>query len=166
MINETILRQVGILIFGAATVTGAGIGHASDMGNMMNPSGWMGGNRDYGNCYGGPASGPGYGDGVPAYRYGGYGAPGVWRQRSSLRLRGTGLWFRNATGSRLPLLRSHGAGARYAASPGGGSLEAEIAQLKQRIKELEAAQSPERMQPYIAPSYPAVGRGFYYRPTR
>ena len=65
---------------------------AFDMGKMMNPSKWMGGNndrdryddyydrRDYG--YGGPGYGyggaPGYGGGSPGYGYGdapAYGAP-------------------------------------------------------------------------------------------
>jgi len=58
----------GVLLMGSA--------HAFNMGNMMNPSQWMGGNNSQdrgGENYGG---GPGYGGG-PAYGGGpGYGGPG------------------------------------------------------------------------------------------
>jgi hypothetical protein len=64
--------------------------HAFNFGNMMNPSKWMGNNRDddyydrrdypgYGYGYGGPGWGyPGYGYGGPGWGYPGYGygAPG------------------------------------------------------------------------------------------
>jgi hypothetical protein len=78
---RTILVAAGVLF--------ANTGHAFDMGNVMNPSRWMGGGDrddyydDYGPGYGGPGYGygaPGYGYGAPGYGYGapgyGYGAPG------------------------------------------------------------------------------------------
>ena len=70
----------------------ASTSHAFDMGNMMNPSKWMGSNNrddDYydhrGYGYGGPGWGgyPGYGYGAPGwggYPGGGYGAPGYGYQ--------------------------------------------------------------------------------------
>ncbi len=98
MIDKTILRRAIILTFSVAMVAGSGVGHAFNMGNMMNPSKWLGGSsnkdrdrRDYyddryggqGYGYGGPGygyGGPGYGYGGPGYGYGGpgygYGAPG------------------------------------------------------------------------------------------
>ncbi len=69
-----IFRRVAILTFGIAIVAGSGASYAFNMGNMMNPSKWFGGNnrdRDY---YGDRWGGPGYGYGGPAYGYGG--APG------------------------------------------------------------------------------------------
>jgi hypothetical protein len=75
----------------------AGTAQAFNLGNMMNPSKWMGSNsddnynrRDYpgygyggpgwgypGYGYGGPGWGyPGYGYGAPGWGYPGYGAPG------------------------------------------------------------------------------------------
>jgi hypothetical protein len=58
---------------------------AFDMGNMMNPSKWVGGNKDrdrYDDDYYDYGPPPGYGYGAPGYGgygapgYGGYGAPG------------------------------------------------------------------------------------------
>ena len=75
------LMAIGLLL---ASTT-----YAFDMGNMMNPSKWMGGNNDsdryddYDYGYGGPGYGyggyPGYGYGgygYGGYGYGGYGGPG------------------------------------------------------------------------------------------
>jgi len=82
MINEMILRRAVILTFSIVMVTGSGISYAFDMGNMMNPSKWFGGNRDRdrGDYYDDRWGGPGYGYGAPGYGYGGpgygYGAPG------------------------------------------------------------------------------------------
>jgi hypothetical protein len=81
MTNKVIFRRAVLVVCSTVMLTGAGIGHAFDMGNMMNPSKWFGGgNRDrdyYGDGYGG---GPGYGYGGPGYGYGGpgygYGGPG------------------------------------------------------------------------------------------
>ena len=79
------------LILGLTLVTGGGSALAMNFGDMMNPSKWMGNNkdRDYddrrwdgpGYGYGGPGyGGPGWGYGGPGYGYGapgwGYGAPG------------------------------------------------------------------------------------------
>jgi len=88
--------------------------YALDMGNMMNPSKWMGGNNDrYDDYYDEPR----YGYGAPGYSYGapgyGYGAPGYY-----------------------------GGYPGYGVSPtvvvpGGGSSDSEIQQLKDRIRQLE-----------------------------
>ena len=77
------------LILGLTLVTGGGSALAMNFGDMMNPSKWMGNNkdRDYddrrwdgpGYGYGGPGyGGPGWGYGGPGYGYGGpgYGVPG------------------------------------------------------------------------------------------
>ena len=89
---------------------------AMDMGNMMNPSKWMGGNNDndrYDDYGGGPGygyGGPGYG-GAPGYGYGGDpsygGAPG------------------------------YGGATAYGA-PGTESREAEIKRLHERLRQLES----------------------------
>jgi hypothetical protein len=79
--------KYGILIT-AINLMLASSANAFDMGNMMNPSKWMGGNKDKdryddygpGPGYGyGPGPGYGYGGG-PGYGYGGnpaYSAPGA-----------------------------------------------------------------------------------------
>lgn len=92
MNNRTTLRMTLALIMGSTMICSASSVFAFDMGNMMNPSKWMGGNRDRdydddgpwgGPGYDGPGSygrGPGYGYGIPGGGYGGpgygYGAPG------------------------------------------------------------------------------------------
>lgn len=80
MINKMILKRAAILGFCMAALTGSGTGYAFDMGNMMNPSKWFGGNKDHGDYYGDRWGGPGYGYGGPGYGYGGpgygYGVPG------------------------------------------------------------------------------------------
>ena len=61
----------------AASLLLANSASAFDMGKMMNPSKWMGGNKDrdrYDDYYGGP--GYGYPGGPPGYGYGYGGAPG------------------------------------------------------------------------------------------
>jgi hypothetical protein len=85
MTNKATLKRAVLVVCSAAMLTGAGVGHAFNIGNMMNPSKWFGGgnrDRDYYD-YGGPGygyGGPGYGYGGPGYGYGGpgwgYGAPG------------------------------------------------------------------------------------------
>lgn len=92
---------------------------AFDFGNMMNPSKWMGGNKDrdrYDDDYYG---GPGYGYGGPGYGYGGYGAPGYGY-----------VGYGAAPGY------GYG-GAPAAGATGGGSRDAEIQQLKERLRQLE-----------------------------
>ena len=84
MTNKVIFRRAVLVVCSTAMLTAAGVGHAFDMGNMMNPSKWFGGgNRDrdyYGDGYGGGPGygygGPGYGYGGPGYGYGGYGYGG------------------------------------------------------------------------------------------
>jgi len=89
--GEMTMRGSVTLILGLTLVTGGGSALAMNFGDMMNPSKWMGNNkdRDYddrrwdgpGYGYGGPGyGGPGWGYGGPGYGYGapgwGYGAPG------------------------------------------------------------------------------------------
>ena len=113
--------------------------YAMDMGNMMNPSKWMGGNNnrdryddDYdrrgydrapGYGYGGA---PGYGGGAPGYGYGG--APGYGG--------GTpGYGGAPGYGGGSPGYGYGGAPAYEA--PKTESNEAEIMRLKERIRQLE-----------------------------
>jgi len=72
------MKNMGIIfsvISVAASFLLANSAAAFDMGNMMNPSKWMGGNKDN-DRYDDYDDGPGYGypDGPPGYGYGG--APG------------------------------------------------------------------------------------------
>ena len=80
-------KTIGYCGLVAAGLLLAGTAQAFDMGNMMNPSKWVGGNKDrdryddgdYGGGpgYGGYGGGPGYGGYGGAPGYGGYGgAPG------------------------------------------------------------------------------------------
>ncbi|MCU0834859.1 MAG: hypothetical protein MUC77_10575 [Chromatiaceae bacterium] len=90
MTDRSMPQGAATLILGVALALGAGNGLAFDMGNMMNPSKWMGGgkDRDYDDGpWGGPGyGGPGYGYGGPGYGYGGpgygggygYGGPGEY----------------------------------------------------------------------------------------
>jgi hypothetical protein len=61
------LRRTLALVLSGSLMCAAGVGFAADMGNMMNPSQWMGGNRSYdgGNSWGGPGYGYGYGGPSP-----------------------------------------------------------------------------------------------------
>ena len=127
----------------------AGSAHAFDMGNMMNPSKWMGGNRNsdryddyggpggYGGGPGGYGGGPGYYGGGP----GGYGGgPGYYGGEPGGYGGGPG-GYGGAPG--------YGGGSGYGSTPGYGgapyvaptsgtaSDAAEIEQLKARIKKLE-----------------------------
>ena len=56
--------------FVAISLLLASTAYAFNMGNMMNPSKWMGGNRDN-DRYDYYRGGPGYGYGGPGYGYGG-----------------------------------------------------------------------------------------------
>jgi hypothetical protein len=83
-VKDRIAKYHGIIVMICLLL--ANTAHAFDMGNMMNPSKWMGNNRDddyydrRGYGYGGPGWGnPGYGYGGPGwggYPGYGYGAPG------------------------------------------------------------------------------------------
>jgi len=129
--NKEITVRVVFVAFGLLLASTAG---AFDMGNMMNPSKWMGGNNDrdryddYG--YGGPGYGyggyPGYGFGGPGYGYGGYpgygygGYPGYGGYGGYGGYPGYG-----------------GYGTSAVVVPGGGASNSEIDQLKDRIRQLE-----------------------------
>jgi len=112
---------------------------AFDMGDMMNPSKWTGGNNDrdryyddYGPGYGYPGGYPGYGyggypgygyGGAPGYGYGGY--PGYGGEP------GYGYGGDPGYGG------GPGYGGAYGA-PGTESREAEIKRLKSRLRQLES----------------------------
>jgi hypothetical protein len=132
--------------------------YAFDMGNMMNPSKWMGGNNDNdryddyyydepGYGYGGP---PGYGYGGPGYGYGGapgygYGGdPGYGYGGDS------GYGYGGAPGYGYGGDPGYGYGGApgYGAAPGYGGApaygapgteakQAEIMRLKERLRQLE-----------------------------
>ena len=141
MTYEKTVKWLMVVVASAALLSGAGNTYAFNFGNMMNPSKWMpgGGNKryDYYDDYrGGPGYGygaPGYGYGAPGYGYGtpgyGYGAPGY----------GYGAPGYTTPGYSAPALNP----------PASTSQNAEIKELKQRIKELEDANARP------APSYGA-----------
>jgi hypothetical protein len=120
-----------ILLAAAGSLLLAGPVSAFDMGNMMNPSKWMGGNKDrdrYDDDYRGPGygyGGPGYGYGGPGYGYGapgyGYGAPGYGY--------GAPGYGYGAPG--------YGYGAPGYSQPGTESTDAEVKRLKDRLRQLE-----------------------------
>ena len=153
MQNKEIKFRVIIV---AVSLLLANSAYAFDMGNMMNPSKWVGGNKDndrdddyydergygypdgppgyYGGApgYGGP---PGYGyGGAPAYGYGGapgYGnAPGYGGAPGY----GTTPGYGDAPG--YGAAPGYGGAPAYGA-PGTESKEAEIMRLKERIRQLE-----------------------------
>jgi hypothetical protein len=112
---------------------------AFDMGNMMNPSKWMGGNNDrYDDYYDGP--GYGYPGGFPGYGYGGppgYG-PGP----------GYGYGYGGPPGYGPGYGSGYGGTPAYGAAPGYGGVrvidasgspsnDAEVMRLKERIRRLE-----------------------------
>jgi hypothetical protein len=93
MTGHMTMRRAATLILGFTLVSGGGSALAMNFGDMMNPSKWMGDNKNRdrddrrgdwpGYGYGGPGygyGGPGWGYGGPGYGYGGpgwgYGAPG------------------------------------------------------------------------------------------
>ncbi len=133
------LMAIGLLL--------ANTTYAFDMGNMMNPSKWMGGNNDsdryddYDYDYGGPGygyggypgyGGPGYGyGGYPGYGYGGfpgYGYGGYPGYGGYGGYGGPGYGYGGYPG--------YGATSAIVV-PGGGSSNSEIEQLKDRIRQLE-----------------------------
>jgi len=132
MQNQEIKFRVFIV---AASLLLTNSAYAMDLGKMMNPSKWMGGNKDndrYDDYRGGPGYGypggpPGYGyGGAPGYGpgYGYGGAPGY----------GPGYGYGGAPG--------YGPGYGYGGAPaygaqGTGSNEAEVMRLKERIRQLE-----------------------------
>ena len=116
-------QKVTLSVFFVATsLLLANSAYAMDMGNMMNPSKWMGGNNDndrYDDYRGGPGYGyPGYG---PGYGYGG--APGY----------GPGYGYGGEPGYGAE--PGYGGASAYGA-PATGSNE-EVMRLKERIRQLE-----------------------------
>jgi hypothetical protein len=112
-------------LFVAASLLLANSAYAMDMGKMMNPSKWMGGNKDndrYDDYRGGP--GYGYPGGPPGYGYGG--APGYGA--------GPGYGYGGAPG--YDAGPGYGGAPVYGA-PSTGSNEAEVMRLKERIRQLE-----------------------------
>jgi len=124
--------------FVAFSLSLASTAYAFDMGNMMNPSKWMGGDNDhdryddYGPGYG--YGGPGYGYGGPGYGYGGYpgygyGGPGFgYGGYPGYGYGGPGYGYGGYTG--------YGAGSAVVV-PAGSTGNSEIEQLKDRIRQLE-----------------------------
>jgi len=130
-IRLMLLAAAGCLLFTSPV-------SAFDMGNMMNPSKWMGGNRDrdrYDDDYDRPGYGygapPGYGyGGAPGYGYGGvpgYGYGGA-----------PGYGYGGVPGYGYGATPGYGYGGTPGYSqPGTGSNEEEINRLKERIRQLE-----------------------------
>ena len=134
----------------------AGTAHAMDMGNMMNPSKWMGGNKNsdryddyggpggYGGGPGGYGGGPGGYGGAPGYGGGpgGYGGgPGGYGGAPGY---GGGPGGYGGGPGGYGGAPGYGGGSGYGGAPGyiapasgTASDAAEIEQLKARIKKLE-----------------------------
>ena len=122
MQNQKIKFSVLIV---AASLLLANSAYAMDMGKMMNPSKWMGGNKDrdrYDDYRGGP--GYGYPGSPPGYGYGG--APGYGAA--------PGYGYGGAPG--YGAAPGYGGAPAYGA-PGTGSNNAEMMRLKERIRQLE-----------------------------
>jgi hypothetical protein len=124
MITKVILKRVIVVVFSTAVFADTGIAYGFDMCKnmfgMMNQSRlkqsqWGGNYRDRDNYYGDPEVGTGYGYGSPGYVYGGPPAPNY--------------------GYAVP--------AYAAPQPGIDALQAEIYQLKLRLKTLEETLSHE-----------------------
>jgi hypothetical protein len=139
MINEVILKRAIVVVFITSMFAGTGIAYAFDMCNMMNPSKWRGDyrdRRDRDDYYrdsrvdsGHGYRGRSYGYDSPRYDYGGPPARGY--------------------GYTAPRY-----GAPHARSD---ALQAEIDQLKQRIRNLEKALPHESFRPQSAPTAPGTG---------
>jgi hypothetical protein len=146
MINKVILKRVIVAVFSTAMFTDTGIAYAFDMCNnmfdkmsqsKMNQSEWRGDYRDRDDYYRDPGvdsgygyhRGRGYGYGSPGYGYGGPPAPGY--------------------GYTVP--------AYAAPQPGNDALQAEIYQLKLRLKNLEKALIHESSQQQSALTDPGTG---------
>ena len=134
---------------------------AFDMGNMMNPSKWVGGNNDrdrYDDDYYdyGPPPGYGYG-GYGAPGYGGYGAPGYGGDPAmqGLQAYDYGTSGAPSTGSSYtgPSYGGNYTGPSDTSRSGGGQSgygpgittddQMEIQRLKDRIRKLEQADKPQ-----------------------
>ena len=127
-------------IVGATSLLLTSSAWAFDMGNVMNPSKWMGGNNDRydDDYYGGPGYGypggpPGYGyGGPPGYGYGGgpgYGGPGYGYGAPGYGYGGAPA-YGGAPGYGYGAVPAYGA-------PGSGGNEAELMRLRDRVRQLE-----------------------------
>jgi len=124
-------------VIATASVLLAGTAQAFNMGNMMNPSKWMGGNSNsdrYDDYYGGPGGyggGPGYYGGGP----GGYGGgPGYYGGGPGGYGGAPGY---NGGAPNYGVPAAGGIPGNSIPASGSGSDVAEIEQLKQRLKKLE-----------------------------
>ena len=123
----------------AASLLLANSASAFDMGKMMNPSKWMGGNKDrdrYDDYYGGP--GYGYPGGPPGYGYGGapgYGPPG-YGYGGAPGYGPPGYGYGGAPGYGAAPAYGYGGAPTYGA-PASGSTQEELMQLKNRIRQIE-----------------------------
>ena len=123
----------------AASLLLANSASAFDMGKMINPSKWMGGNKDrdrYDDYYGGP--GYGYPGGPPGYGYGGapgYGPPG-YGYGGAPGYGPPGYGYGGAPGYGAAPAYGYGGAPTYGA-PASGSTQEELMQLKNRIRQIE-----------------------------
>ena len=123
----------------AASLLLANSASAFDMGKMMNPSKWMGGNKDrdrYDDYYGGP--GYGYPGGPPGYGYGGapgYGPPG-YGYGGAPGYGPPGYGYGGAPGYGAAPAYGYRGAPTYGA-PASGSTQEELMQLKNRIRQIE-----------------------------
>ena len=123
----------------AASLLLANSASAFDMGKMINPSKWMGGNKDrdrYDDYYGGP--GYGYPGGPPGYGYGGapgYGPPG-YGYGGAPGYGPPGYGYGGAPGYGAAPAYGYGGAPTYSA-PASGSTQEELMQLKNRIRQIE-----------------------------
>ena len=123
----------------ASSLLLAGTAHAFDMGNMMNPSKWMGGNKgsdrydDYGGGPGGYGGGPGGYGGAP-----GYGA------------------VSGETG-----VPAYGGAPGYGAPPANANATEEIERLQERVRMLEEAARQQQAAPAAPAANPAWGRNIH-----
>ena len=126
-------------LFVAASLLLANSTYAMDMGKMMNPSKWMGGNKDrdrYDDYYGGP--GYGYPGGPPGYGYGGapgYGPPG-YGYGGAPGYGPPGYGYGGAPGYGAAPAYGYRGAPTYGA-PASGSTQEELMQLKNRIRQIE-----------------------------
>jgi hypothetical protein len=134
----------------AALVSYAPVSHAFNFGNMMNPSRWMGGDRDrydegydYPGAYGAPGFGYPYGGYAPGY--GGYGAPGYGAPAYGAPPPGYGA-------PAYPSAPVAAPGVTTAPTPAAPVDSAEVQALKRRVEELEAAQQQQRSAPPQPPA--------------
>ena len=121
------------VLFVAASLLLANPASAFDMGNMMNPSKWMGNKKDDDRYYDDYYDGPGYGYGGPGY---GYGAPGYGGDPAYGY--GGAPGYGGDPGYGVGGGPGYGGAPAYGGAPGTESKEAEIMRLKERLRQLES----------------------------